>query len=1074
MSDSLGHNQGYAVEMLHISKTFGALKALDDVSIQVKYGEVHAILGENGAGKSTLMSILFGLKHADSGKIRVDNQDVKIKSPLDANKYGIGMVHQHFKLVEVFSLLDNIMLGHENSKFGFVQKKKERERVQTILNTYGLDLDLNAKAKDVPVASQQKAEIAKVLFLNANIIILDEPTAVLTPQEIENLMKIIRKFASEGKAVLLITHKLNEIKEVADTVTVLRRGRTLGTFKVADCSPSQLAQLMVGKKVNFEIEKKDQVPGNVVLDVEHLSCLKKDRSKLALNDVSFQVHEKEVVAIAAIEGNGQEELLNLITGLDNYPKTKGKVTMIGLDPKTKLNKQYDFLNSNIKNKIKAGMGNIPSDRLKYGLILDYSIENNLVSRSLHSPFVKAGFLNKKAIDEHAKFLSEKFDIRSSAGITTRTGDMSGGNQQKVIIARELDRNPRLVVSDQATRGLDVGAIEFVNKQIIQARDSGAAVLLYSTELEDIFNLATVIYVMHEGKIVAKLDPKKTTYQEIGLYMGGGNNSKEADITGNIAENKNSTVFIETHSYSINKTLDLMSQGKSMKEAKNVLFNEAERLKKHDITTICKFGIPTFAQAEDVAFCLRNDAKEINKRSLEEGKKARLETHKETTYSDEVSKISIEEAIRQDEEKNKLLANNAFQNSLEASSNKPAEVDNSEKLQNVSNPLKSKKKNSSNNLKTKDRSPFNLKTFINKHTGIISFLDSIVAIVIGLFLGFLVMLIIKPSSAFAGFGYFFSSAFENFGYTLWLAGPLILLGLCVAIPNKAGLFNIGASGQFTFAAMICFMVANYIPNPGSYLFWLLLLVGMIAGMFYGSIVGLLKAYMNVNEVLSSIMLNWVAVYFVNLFVKDDKIYNVSKEAANYAVTGANVPIWGLDKIFGARSRIDIGIFVALIVAVVFFFIVNKTRYGFKLKAAGISRSASKYAGYSEKRIIISSLAIGGLLAGLASVFFFFPKVPQGYLTESRAVLNNGFDGISVSLIGNSSPLGIIFSGLFISGLRQASSNVQIVGYDKNLVDIIMGVTIYSTAAIKLVSMLWRNYNIKKAREADEIKGRSLKA
>lgn len=1062
MADNTDSRHGYAVEMLHISKSFGALRALDDVSIQVKYGEVHAILGENGAGKSTLMSILFGLKRADTGSIRVDNADVKIKSPLDANKFGIGMVHQHFKLVEVFSLLDNIMLGHENSKYGFVKKKEEQARVQAILNTYGLDLDLKAKAKDVPVASQQKAEIVKVLFLNANIIILDEPTAVLTPQEIENLMKIIRKFAAEGKAVILITHKLNEIKEVADTVTVLRRGQTLGTFNVKDCTTSQLAQLMVGKKVNFEIEKQDLTSGNVVLDIQHLSCMKKDRSKLAIDDISLQVHEKEVVAIAAIEGNGQEELVNLITGLENYPRTKGKIEMISpvVDPKTKQEKRYDFLSSSINQKIKSGMGNIPSDRLKYGLILDYSIEQNLVSRSLHKPFVNWGFLSERNIKKHANELYDKFDIRSSSGVSTITGDMSGGNQQKVIIARELDRKPRLVVSDQATRGLDVGAIEFVNKQIIEARDSGAAVLLYSTELEDIFNLATVIYVMHEGKIVAKLDPKKTTYEEIGLYMGGG---KEAKPQEHVVSKETTTphrVFVETHSYSLDTALALTSQGRSIKQAKKYLFDEAKRIKDHDLTTLCKFNISSFAQADDVAYCLKKDTKAITKKTLEANKREKLEA-KEKSYSEQVSNLTIEEAIVEDEKRNaKILAESSHPLLAVEGSTRSATDSNS-----TIPPIKSHKRRKKQNglsLNNGDTSGF-----FAKHKGITSFLDSVVAILCGLLLGLIVMLIVKPDSALTGFSYFFTSAFRNtreLGRTFWAAGPLILLGLCVAIPNKAGLFNIGASGQFTFSAMICFIVANNMPNPGSYLFWLLLLVGMASGMVYGGIVGFLKAHMNVNEVLSSIMLNWVAVYFVDLFIRLPNVYNNSIEGANYSVPGANVPFPDL---LGPGSRLDLGIFVAILIAVILFFVVSKTRYGFKLKAAGISRTASKYAGYSEKKIILSSFAIGGMLAGLAAVFYFFPVLPQGYLTESRAVLNNGFDGISVSLIGNSNPLGILFSGTLISILRQASNQVQIVGYEKNIVDLIMGVIIYSSASIKFVTVLVRNHGIKKARKEEEM-------
>lgn len=750
-----------AVEMRHITKCFGSLMALNDVHLSVQYGQIHAILGENGAGKSTLMSILFGMLQPDKGQILVNGKEVHMKDANDATELKIGMVHQHFKLVNDFTVYENIVLGSESTKLGVLTKKQSYKKIQEICKKYSISLSLDSKVKDISVGMQQRTEIVKVLYRDADILIFDEPTAVLTPQEITSFIEILKNFRREGKAVILITHKLDEIKLSSDVCTILRRGKTITSFDVNSTDTATMASAMVGRKVSFKVEKKDATPKDAVLEVKNLSCGIKHSRRKALNNVSLKVRAGEIVAIAGIEGNGQEELINIITGLKSYPATRGAVRFydIGIDGNfheltkheydnlekkideyydaiydikkiknaklaqydekleilntekksnlqakqeyksllqerknylsqakkeeakelAKLKKQYlpeiqhlqqelkqakkrmipifeknvtdlkkqtkillnkidesyqkeckkekahlsslqkqykeeyskdkkffekyissekmtdkstsskiiqerkdalkakdifapsdsikeeirktkinlaslkaktkeeaietknnlkylkrskkqvaylDMLRTNIKTKRQHKLGIIPSDRLKDGLILNFDIATNLIiTKFSRRPFSKFGIISNSIMKENAEGLIEEYDIRSSSGMNTRVGDMSGGNQQKVILARETSDTPRLLIANQPTRGLDVGAIEGINKLLIQKRDQGAAILLYSVELEDIMNLADRILVIHNGTISAELDPKKTSFEEIGLYMGG-NSTKE--------------------------------------------------------------------------------------------------------------------------------------------------------------------------------------------------------------------------------------------------------------------------------------------------------------------------------------------------------------------------------------------------------------------------------------------------------------------------------------------------------------------------------------------------------------------
>lgn len=508
--EAVGLEDQYAIEMLGITKKFPGIIANDNITLRVKKGEIHALLGENGAGKSTLMSVLFGLYQPEEGIIKKDGVEVSIKNPNDANALGIGMVHQHFKLVECFTVLDNIIMGVEPNKFGFLQKAEAHKKVMELSEKYGLHVDPDALIEDITVGMQQRTEILKMLYRENEILIFDEPTAVLTPQEIEELMQIMRNLAAEGKSILFISHKLNEIMAVADRCTVLRKGKYIGTVNTKDTTMEELSAMMVGRNINFKVEKEDREPGEVILDVENVSVASKLHKNNAVKNVSFKVRRGEIVCIAGIDGNGQTELVYGLTGLT--PVNGGKIILCG----------NDITHAPIRKRNILGMSHIPEDRHKYGLVLDYTLEDNLVLQRYFEPEFtdKAGFLRRNNIRSYAERLIEQYDVRSGQGPVTTARSMSGGNQQKAIVAREIDKNPELLIAVQPTRGLDIGAIEYIHKQLVAQRDSGKAVLLVSLELDEVMDVPDRILVMYEGEIVGELDPKKTTQEELGLYMAG--------------------------------------------------------------------------------------------------------------------------------------------------------------------------------------------------------------------------------------------------------------------------------------------------------------------------------------------------------------------------------------------------------------------------------------------------------------------------------------------------------------------------------------------------------------------------
>ncbi|MEH7382586.1 ABC transporter ATP-binding protein [Bacillus sp. JJ1533] len=499
----------YVVEMLNIRKEFPGIVANDNITLTLKKGEIHALLGENGAGKSTLMGVLFGMYQPEQGIIKVNGEQVHISNPNVANRLGIGMVHQHFKLVENFTVTENIILGSEPLKSGVVlDVKSAAKRIAELSKYYGLNVDPHAKIEDISVGMQQRVEIMKMLFREADVLIFDEPTAVLTPSEIDELMKIMKNLIKEGKSIIIITHKLKEIKAVADRCTVIRRGKYIGTVNVAETSEASLAEMMVGRHVSFNVVKEESKPGDVVLDIDSLS-VKNNRKVMGLKNFSLNVRKGEIVGIAGVEGNGQSELVEAITGLRKVES--GKILLNG----------EDITTLPVRQRIEKGIAHIPEDRQKRGLVLDYTLQSNMVLEVYNKPpFSKYGLLNVSAMKEYAKKILENFDVRSGEGETSIARTLSGGNQQKAIIGRELELDPELLVAVQPTRGLDVGSIEYIHKRLIEHRDKGKAVLLISLELDEVLQLSDRIAIVNNGELIGVVNASETNENEVGLMMAG--------------------------------------------------------------------------------------------------------------------------------------------------------------------------------------------------------------------------------------------------------------------------------------------------------------------------------------------------------------------------------------------------------------------------------------------------------------------------------------------------------------------------------------------------------------------------
>ena len=502
----------HVIEMLGIRKEFPGIVANDDIYLRVEEGEIHAILGENGAGKSTLMSILFGLYKADKGVIKVRGKEVSIKSPNDAYALGIGMVHQHFQLVHNFTVAENIILGKEG---GFVYDiKKASRKIKEISERYGLQIEPDMVIEDITVGMQQRVEILKMLYRDADILIFDEPTAVLTPQEIDELIEIMKNLAKEGKSIILITHKLDEIKRTAKRCTVIRRGKFIGEVDVASTSAQEMAAMMVGRPVSFVVEKKKREPGEVMLEVKDLN-VRNNKGVLGVKDFSLAIRSGEIVGIAGVDGNGQTELVEAITGLRKIES--GSVLFKG----------EDITGLSIKDRNDRGLGHIPEDRQKRGLVLGAPLTTNMVIKDFDkTPFSKNGLLDKEAIREYSASIVKEFDVRSGEGIDSLAGKLSGGNQQKAIIGREVTKDPDVLIAVQPTRGLDVGAIEFIHKALVTQRDKGKAVLLVSFELDEIFNLSDRIAVINAGRLVDIVKTEDTDVHKVGLMMAGIKSEKE--------------------------------------------------------------------------------------------------------------------------------------------------------------------------------------------------------------------------------------------------------------------------------------------------------------------------------------------------------------------------------------------------------------------------------------------------------------------------------------------------------------------------------------------------------------------
>ena len=497
----------YVIEMLNIRKQFGDFVANDNITLQLAKGEIHALLGENGAGKSTLMNVLFGLYQPEAGTIKVRGEEVKISDPNKANDLGIGMVHQHFMLVENFTVTENIILGNEPTALGTVNIKKAAKKVQQLSEQYGLNVDAYAKIEDISVGMQQRVEILKTLYRGADILIFDEPTASLTPQEITELIQIMKRLISEGKSIILITHKLKEIMEVSDRVTIIRKGQGIGTVTTAQTNPDELAEMMVGRQVVFKTEKMAATPKETILEVTGLN-VKDNRGVDRVKDLSLTVRAGEIVGIAGIDGNGQSELIEAITGLRKI--SSGKVLLKG----------QELTGLKPRKITESGVGHIPQDRHKHGLVLDFPIGHNIALQTYYqSPISKGGIIDYKKIDKLAEKIIQEFDVRTPSA-STEARALSGGNQQKAIIGREIDRDPELLIAALPTRGLDVGAIEFIHRRLIEQRDKGKAVLLISFELDEVMNVSDTIAVIHDGHIIDTVKPQETTEQQLGLLMAG--------------------------------------------------------------------------------------------------------------------------------------------------------------------------------------------------------------------------------------------------------------------------------------------------------------------------------------------------------------------------------------------------------------------------------------------------------------------------------------------------------------------------------------------------------------------------
>ena len=502
----------HVIEMLGIRKEFPGIVANDDIYLRVEEGEIHAILGENGAGKSTLMSILFGLYKADKGAIKVRGKEVSIKSPNDAYALGIGMVHQHFQLVHNFTVAENIILGKEG---GFVYDiKKASRKIKEISERYGLQIEPDMVIEDITVGMQQRVEILKMLYRDADILIFDEPTAVLTPQEIDELIEIMKNLAKEGKSIILITHKLDEIKRTAKRCTVIRRGKFIGEVDVASTSAQEMAAMMGGRPVSFVVEKEKREPGEVMLEVKDLN-VRNNKGVPGVKDFSLAIRSGEIVGIAGVDGNGQTELVEAITGLRKIES--GSVLFKG----------EDITSLSIKDRNDRGLGHIPEDRQKRGLVLGAPLTTNMVIKDFdRPPFSRKGLLDQESIREYSASIVKEFDVRSGEGIDSLAGKLSGGNQQKAIIGREVTKDPDVLIAVQPTRGLDVGAIEFIHKALVTQRDKGKAVLLVSFELDEIFNLSDRIAVINAGRLVDIVKTEDTDVHKVGLMMAGIKSEKE--------------------------------------------------------------------------------------------------------------------------------------------------------------------------------------------------------------------------------------------------------------------------------------------------------------------------------------------------------------------------------------------------------------------------------------------------------------------------------------------------------------------------------------------------------------------
>ena len=931
------------LELQQITKRFGSLTANDAIDLVVEGGEIHALLGENGAGKSTLMNVLYGLYQPDEGQILLDGAPRRFAGPGDALAAGIGMVHQHFMLVPVFTVAENVMLGHEwtAGPLGRLDRRTARARVRELSERYGLDVDPDALVADLPVGVQQRVEILKALLGEAKVLILDEPTAVLTPQEIDDLIRVMNELRGAGTSIVFITHKLREVRAIADRITVIRRGKVVGSAEPS-ASEAELAAMMVGRDVSLTVDKPPAQPGPVALEVRGLTVAD-DRGQTTVSDVSFSVAGGEIVALAGVQGNGQEELVESLLGL-RLP-TAGSIEIEGTD----------IAGSSISEVLARGVGFVPEDRQHDGIVGGFTVAENLVLDLYDRPEFSRGLsLRLDRIADNARTRVDEFDIRTTS-TELPAATLSGGNQQKLVIAREMSRPLRVFIASQPTRGVDVGAQEFIHRRIVAERDNGTAVVIVSTELDEVLSLADRILVMYRGSIIGEL-PGGASRDEVGLMMAG------VPAEQAVAEAAEHHSVLGEHDLAVGR----WQRGRTY-------FIRRPRGSAAMTTELSAAPTAAGLPAEPRAAGRRNRSWIVTVLAIV---LALLIGNLMVVFSDQ--------QVRTD---------------LGYFFNSPGD-------------------------------------FFSD--GWYTFRDAFIALFEGAFF--------DPTHA--------SNATEVFGpitNSIYTATPLIAAGLSVALAFRAGLFNIGGNGQVIAGAFGSGYVGLIVELPPVIHLVVAILAGIAAGAFWGFIAGFLKARAGAHEVITTIMLNYVAAFGLLYMLARKSIVAPANPQASKPIHGtARLP-----HLFGGE-RIDLGILLALAAAAVVWWLLGKSTIGFRLRAVGVNPAAARTAGMSVGAVTMLAMSLAGGLAGLGGTALALGG-GTSYVVTPNIASNVGFDAITVALLGRSRPWGVVAAGLLFGALRTGGARMQAeasVQAPVDIITVVQALIVIFIAAPKLIEGLFR--------------------